>query len=90
MSLSIPSEFQNNHILDYGKDGDGIIRDIARDIKIPPVMLTGNYRQFHWYELCKILHDPNESEAGKLKVKVAQSYVIVGEHQLTLFHGFTD
>jgi hypothetical protein len=67
-NVDIPADFLNNHIQDYGKDGGGIIRHIARDIQIPPVISHGNYKPYHWYELCKILYLEDDPTAPPLKV----------------------
>ena len=52
---------------DAGRDGAGIFRNIARDVSIPTVLSSGNYRKYAWYEICKILN-AGDDLSHRLKV----------------------
>lgn len=72
----IPHDFQSGVNLDAGRDGGGIIRHIARDVSTASVLISGDYRNLHWYELCKFLRGTKEDNALKLKVRILESLFV--------------
>ena len=50
-----PPRFEDMRRGDPGRDGGGIYRNIAREVRIPNILTKGKYSTINWTNICRIL-----------------------------------